>query len=105
MAKAISSVTSLTLDLPPSCIALCPTHPRFFAVGTYFLHPSVEKNGDSLAEQPAESFKKKDSAESAIDDEDDDNTGNEDHATADPQPQKRTGSLSLFDLDPETSEV
>jgi diphthamide biosynthesis protein 7 len=96
MAKAISSVTSLTLDLPPSCIAFCPIYPRLFVVGTYFLHPKVEQDVDLPAKEPAES---------TIDDEDDDNTRDEDHATATPQPQKRTGSLLLFDLDPETSEV
>ncbi|KAK3699313.1 hypothetical protein LTR37_016465 [Vermiconidia calcicola] len=36
---AITSIRFLTLDLPPSCIAFCPTLPQYFVVGTYYLHP------------------------------------------------------------------
>lgn len=35
---SISSIESFTLDLPPSCIAFCPTQPQIFVVGTYYLH-------------------------------------------------------------------
>ncbi|KAK0335747.1 hypothetical protein LTR91_023698 [Friedmanniomyces endolithicus] len=41
---SISSTRSLILDLPPSCIAFCPTQPRFFVVGTYHLHDSTTVN-------------------------------------------------------------
>lgn len=49
-----SSINSLVLDLPPSCIAFCPTQPDLFAVGTYYLHPregSQNKNGISVREE------------------------------------------------------
>ncbi|KAK1056085.1 hypothetical protein LTR12_014686 [Friedmanniomyces endolithicus] len=41
---SISSTRSLTLDLPPSCIAFCPTKPHLFIVGTYHLHDSTPTN-------------------------------------------------------------
>ncbi|KAI1759252.1 hypothetical protein GGR53DRAFT_514169 [Hypoxylon sp. FL1150] len=34
---SIAPLRSLTLDLPPSCIEFCPTHPDYFIVGTYNL--------------------------------------------------------------------
>lgn len=34
----LSSLRSLNLDLPPSCIAFHPTLSDYFVVGTYFLH-------------------------------------------------------------------
>ncbi|KAK6428531.1 hypothetical protein LTR95_015325 [Oleoguttula sp. CCFEE 5521] len=36
----VPSLLSTTLDVPPSCIAFCPSHPEYFIVGTYFLYPS-----------------------------------------------------------------
>ncbi|KAF7555043.1 hypothetical protein G7046_g6656 [Stylonectria norvegica] len=39
----VSSQASLILDLPPSCIQFCSTHPEFFVVGTY----SLEKDETS----------------------------------------------------------
>lgn len=39
----VTSLSRLTLDLPPSCIAFCPTAPQFFVVGTYFLHPTNDE--------------------------------------------------------------
>lgn len=71
----ISSIQSLTLDLPPSCIAFCPTQPQYFVVGTYYLHPK------------------------ALEDASTDLSGTEQTA------QKRTGSLVLFRLDSETMYV
>ncbi|KAL0939458.1 WD-40 repeat-containing protein [Colletotrichum truncatum] len=34
---AVTSVESLILDLPPSCIEFCVSHPKYFVVGTYNL--------------------------------------------------------------------
>lgn len=39
----ISSLKALTLDLPPSCVAFCPSRPQYFVVGTYFLHPKEQE--------------------------------------------------------------
>ncbi|KAK1038802.1 hypothetical protein LTR33_016050 [Friedmanniomyces endolithicus] len=41
---SISSTRSLTLCLPPSYIAFCPTKPHLFIVGTYHLHDSTPTN-------------------------------------------------------------
>ncbi|KAI1462990.1 uncharacterized protein F4812DRAFT_448492 [Daldinia caldariorum] len=35
--RGITPLKSLTLDLPPSCIEFCPSHPDYFVVGTYNL--------------------------------------------------------------------
>lgn len=47
--ESITSLRSLTLNLPPSCIEFCPSHPSFFIVGTYNLEkeevPSAEYDG------------------------------------------------------------
>ena len=40
----IPSFKALNLDLPPSCIAFCPSRPQFFVVGTYFLHPKEQQS-------------------------------------------------------------
>ncbi|KAI8300753.1 Protein MSN5 [Colletotrichum sp. SAR11_59] len=54
MAEPTSSVAStqtLTLDLPPSCIEWCPSHPTYLVVGTYNLikdgpgYTALEDNG------------------------------------------------------------
>jgi diphthamide biosynthesis protein 7 len=65
----ITSETSTVLDLPPSAVAFCPSHPEFYVVGTYFLHPK-EDDGES---KPIEA-----SGEA---------------------PQKRTGTLILYRLE------
>lgn len=71
----IHSQSCLTLDLPPSCIAFNQRHPRFFVVGTYFLHPSATgaERGDN-----------------------DERTNDETHGNDEQQKQKRTGSVILF---------
>ena len=69
----ISSLTSLTLDVPPSCIAFCPTQPETFVVGTYNL---VAKGGP------------------------DDYSRNT--TTAELSAQKRSGSLKTFQLEGDT---
>ena len=69
---SVPSLQSLTLDLPPSCIAFCPTRPDLFVVGTYFLHPREEETGG---------------------------TGEENGVDAQaPLAQKRTGSLVIYSL-------
>ncbi|KAI1371019.1 hypothetical protein F4677DRAFT_436932 [Hypoxylon crocopeplum] len=42
----IVPLRSLTLDLPPSCIEFCPSHPDYFVVGTYNLHKEDEPDAD-----------------------------------------------------------
>ena len=39
---SISSIHSIKLDLPPSCIEFSPFHPESFVVGTYYLEPESE---------------------------------------------------------------
>lgn len=39
--------TTLTLDLPPSCIAFVPSHPIDFLVGTYHLEDPGSNGGRS----------------------------------------------------------
>ena len=65
----IRSETSTILDLPPSAVAFCPSHPEFYVVGTYFLHPK-EENDDSNNEEASEEA-----------------------------PQQRTGTLILYRLE------
>lgn len=43
----VSSDMVRTLDLPPSCIEVCPAYPEYFLVGTY----NLEKE-DPLAWEP-----------------------------------------------------
>ncbi|KAK5743420.1 hypothetical protein LTR17_002595 [Elasticomyces elasticus] len=55
--SAIASTLSLTLPLPPSCIAFCPTQPHLLVVGTYYLHGSTnddnqDHNGDKVVDEP-----------------------------------------------------
>ncbi|KAK6854743.1 WD-40 repeat-containing protein [Apiospora arundinis] len=78
-AQLVHSQQSLTLDLPPSCIEFCPTHPQYFVVGTYNLQkddgaPTEDINADS--------------------DDDDDTI-----QVAARQSQNRNGSLVVFQLD------
>jgi diphthamide biosynthesis protein 7 len=68
----IKSETSTILDLPPSAVAFCPSHPEFYVVGTYFLHPKEEGNDDKTSNS-------EDSSNEA--------------------PQKRTGTLILYRLE------
>jgi diphthine methyl ester acylhydrolase len=37
------SLWSTTLELPPSCIAFCPTEPDLIVVGTYYLHNATSQ--------------------------------------------------------------
>lgn len=72
----LSSIRTLTLDLPPSCIQFCPGKPHLFVVGTYFLHTPPSSDVEASA-----SLNGKIEARQAA--------------------QKRTGSLVLYELSPE----
>ncbi|GAB7324742.1 hypothetical protein MBLNU13_g08599t1 [Cladosporium sp. NU13] len=37
----VVSSQSTNLEVPPSAVAFCPSHPRYYVVGTYFLHPTA----------------------------------------------------------------
>ncbi|KAH0004559.1 WD40 repeat-like protein, partial [Aureobasidium melanogenum] len=74
---SITSIQSLILDLPPSCIEFCPTSRDYFVVGTYFL----EKK------------------EQDVDVENDAGDEDETNGDADKKPQTRTGSLILFKIE------
>ncbi|KAI7162517.1 WD40 repeat-like protein [Hortaea werneckii] len=54
---SISSVERLTLDLPPACIAFCPTEPEYFVIGTYHLHrkenQADEDSGEDASGSPS----------------------------------------------------
>ncbi|KAH9827564.1 DSBA-like thioredoxin domain [Teratosphaeria destructans] len=67
------------LDLPPSCVAFCPTSPEHFVVGTYFLHPKDEQ---------------KNTVSDAIDGPNSTAAG----ADGNDEAQKRSGSLVLYRL-------
>ncbi|EQK97918.1 WD40 repeat-like-containing domain protein [Ophiocordyceps sinensis CO18] len=42
--STVTSKTSLTLDMPPSCMQFCPSDPTCFLVGTYNLHQQDDQN-------------------------------------------------------------
>ncbi|KAK1826855.1 hypothetical protein QBC39DRAFT_363398 [Podospora conica] len=44
-AAPISSLKSLQLDLPPSCVEFCPAFPSYFVVGTYNLQKDEDASG------------------------------------------------------------
>jgi diphthine methyl ester acylhydrolase len=52
----IPSLKALTLDLPPSCIAFCPSRPQFFVVGTYLLHPRTGDDGSNISDAGRDSM-------------------------------------------------
>jgi diphthamide biosynthesis protein 7 len=74
---SISSIQSLVLDLPPSCIEFCPVARDYFVVGTYFLE---KKEQDAAVKD-------------TVEDED------ENDEDVDKKPQTRTGSLVLFKIE------
>lgn len=45
----ITSEKSQVLGTPPSCVAFCPMHPEYYAVGTYVLHKG---EASSSTEEP-----------------------------------------------------
>jgi diphthamide biosynthesis protein 7 len=72
-AKPRTSMQSLRLDLPPSCVEFCPAHPAYFLVGTYNLEKS-----ENLASEDGEADVPK--SESQV------------------QTQSRNGSVIVFQL-------
>ena len=90
----LPSLASLTLDLPPSCIAFCPSKPQFFVVGTYLLHPK-EQQGAGAKNSPAAAGDGDDEADGSIQQEGESEAeGKQPLSSA-----VRTGSLILFRLD------
>lgn len=43
-----SSVTTIFLDQPPSCLEFCPEIPDHFVVGTYLLSETKNADGETL---------------------------------------------------------
>jgi diphthine methyl ester acylhydrolase len=78
--RSISSICSLSLDLPPSCVEFCPSNPTYFVVGTY----NLEKKAEVAAEHASSS------------DDDIEGAGSEVNRT-----QSRNGSLILFNIEKE----
>jgi diphthamide biosynthesis protein 7 len=74
---SITSIQSLILDLPPSCIEFCPVARDYFVVGTYFLEKKEQDAG----------------VENATEDEE------EKKEDVDTKPQTRTGSLVLLKVE------
>lgn len=85
---AISSIRSLTLDLPPSCVAFCPSQPEYFVVGTYLLHPKESRDYPTTTSAGITENVQVQHLDS--------------EAVGDQSPQRRTGSLILFRLDGDT---
>lgn len=64
--EKINSFQSMTLDLPPSCIEICPRYPSYFLVGTYYLetselegrHTEKDKDGDDVEVEPKQAQSK-----------------------------------------------
>lgn len=70
----ITSERSQILDTPPSCVAFCPSHSEYFAIGTYVLHKAETFDaGDVSGARASRSQKRTPS-------------------------QKRTGCLNLYKL-------
>ncbi|KAI5209884.1 WD40 repeat-like protein [Aureobasidium subglaciale] len=75
----ITSIQSLILDLPPSCIEFCSIARDYFVVGTYYLEKKEEQDT---------------STENIVDD---DNAEKNEEVVK--KPQTRTGSLILFKIE------
>lgn len=107
--QEIKSIHSRVLDLPPSCIAFCPSKPQYFVVGTYYLHPKSEGPIAAVSVAPITHANDANSvvgAPSLTSDEQDDIDGVSDAGPVDSDTtQKRTGSLMLFQLDGDTMYV
>ncbi|KAK5003552.1 hypothetical protein LTR28_010025, partial [Elasticomyces elasticus] len=86
---SISSIQSLTLDIPPSCIAFVPEYPNYFVVGTYLLEPSegtlITKTDDDAGPEAAGTIASSD--------------GVQRNSTKPEVEQKRSGSVILFKID------
>ncbi|KAK3346240.1 hypothetical protein B0T25DRAFT_272984 [Lasiosphaeria hispida] len=76
--EPVSSLQSLQLDLPPSCVEFCPAFPSYFLVGTYHL----QKDDETTTTE---------TANSTIGEE-----GEDDRPTGPVKPQNRNGSIIVF---------
>jgi len=83
----ISSLQSIHLDLPPSCLEFCPIHPSYFLVGTYNLQK------DDVAADPHDGGPEDGETEEHIQD-------SSQQAVA-AKLQSRNGSIIVFNLDKE----
>jgi diphthamide biosynthesis protein 7 len=94
----ISSIKSLILDLPPSCIEFCPVARDYFVVGTYYLEKSEEVEVEDELQDTANTADTttEDEKKEEDDDEDEKESGNVGEKK---NPQVRTGSLVLFKLE------
>lgn len=45
-----SSITTVFLDQPPSCLQFCPSNPNYFVVGTYLLSEIKALEGDEICQ-------------------------------------------------------
>ncbi|KAK3322099.1 hypothetical protein B0H66DRAFT_553350 [Apodospora peruviana] len=77
--EPVSSIQSLQLHLPPSCLEFCSTHPSYFLVGTYNLQKDEE-------------------AAVVHDDADEDKDEQESTQPASAKAQSRNGSIITFQL-------
>jgi diphthine methyl ester acylhydrolase len=75
---SISSIRSLQLEVPPSCVEFCPAHPNFFVVGTYNLQKDEARTAEPEPEPEP------------------DNEPEQKHTEA---RQNRDGSLVVFELE------
>lgn len=79
----ISSIQSIHLGLPPSCLEFCPIHPSYFLVGTYNL-----QKDDEVA----------DAHEGGAGDEDTAGEQDGSQQVVNPKLQSRNGSILVFNL-------
>lgn len=49
--KTLRSLTSIILELPPSCLEFCSAFPDLFVVGTYYLEQDANDQSGSLPQE------------------------------------------------------
>src|SRR4051812_24954051 len=90
--EPVSSLHSIQLDLPPSCIEFCPSAPSYFLIGTYNL-----EGYEGPAAAASQSTEAKEVEEQ--DEEHDDHDDSEATMTGEKKgPQNRDGSILTFQL-------
>jgi diphthamide biosynthesis protein 7 len=76
---AVTSKQSMILDLPPSCVEFCLSHPAYFVVGTYNLEKEELPLHDGLDQEEVK-----------------------EHVQSTAAAQSRNGSLLVFHLNSES---